>query len=172
MAITLCKEKTYNVASSHAVNLRPRMDPALSNHHFGNILLMVCTTPAPYSPQDDENLVNQVRQTIKSVNAEFVKDLQGSDSENLEIYKDVLARTVAGEVEFFVFTSLSGYPTNNVDFGWGKPVWVLVLPLPFKNMVTFLQSQNGDGIEAWINLKEEDMAEFQSDPELLSYVKA
>ena len=53
---------------------------------------------------------------------------------------------------------------------WGKTLWVGRVSLPFKNLVTFTDTKFGDGIEAWINLKEEDMAKFERDKELLSCV--
>ena len=74
------------------------------------------------------------------------------------------------------FTGLSGFPINiiyiyiYIDLGWGKPLWVGRVSLPFKNLVTFIDTKFGDGIEAWINLKEEDMAKFERDKELLSCV--
>ena len=37
-------------------------------------------------------------------------------------------------------------------------------------MVYFFDTMLRDGIEAWISLKEEDMAKFEADEELLTYV--
>ena len=67
------------------------------------------------------------------------------------------------------FTALCGFPLYDVDFGWGKPFLVVWVSLPFKNLITFSDTELGDGIEAWINLNEEDMAKFECDKELLAY---
>ena len=33
-----------------------------------------------------------------------------------------------------------------------------------------MDTKSGDGIEAWVNLKEDDMATFEKNPELLAFV--
>ena len=40
----------------------------------------------------------------------------------------------------------------------------------YPNLVTFFDTKSGDGIEAWINLMEEDMAKFEEDKEVMEYV--
>ncbi|RVW18101.1 Deacetylvindoline O-acetyltransferase [Vitis vinifera] len=63
------------------------------------------------------------------------------------------------------------FPLYEADFGWGKPIWVGSASLPFKNLILFMDSSGTNGgIEAWINLMEEDMGKFQGDKELLSFV--
>ena len=44
--------------------------------------------------------------------------------------------------------------------------------IPFKNLVVMLNTKDGDGIEIWVNMKEEDMAIFGGDLELLSYASS
>ena len=66
------------------------------------------------------------------------------------------------------FSELCGFPRYDVDFGWGKPLWVGRFSLPHMNLITFTI---WDGIEAWINLKEEEMVKFERDKELLSYAR-
>lgn len=154
------------------INLRPRMTPTLSNDHFGNFVFSVNLTPEMYSSQDDpKNLVDKVREEAGRVDAAFVKDLQRSDSENPFFrLKDTLKKVAAGEITFLRFTSLTSFSNNSIDFGWGKPIWVAVLPPPTKNIVFFINAQKGDGIEAWLSLKEEDMAKFLTNEEFFSYV--
>ncbi|KAK2637987.1 hypothetical protein Ddye_025782 [Dipteronia dyeriana] len=38
-----------------------------------------------------------------------------------------------------------------------------------RNITFLLDTKNGDGIEAWVNLTDEDMAKFETDKELLTY---
>ena len=56
------------------------------------------------------------------------------------------------------------------EFGWGEPIWVGSAKLLYRNLVTFLDTKSGNGIEVWINLEVEDMAKFEVDKELLAYV--
>ena len=37
------------------------------------------------------------------------------------------------------------------DFGWVKPLWVGLPSLTFNNLVVFMETRSGDGIEAYIN---------------------
>lgn len=43
---------------------------------------------------------------------------------------------------------------------------------PFKNVVILMSTKDGDGIEAWVNMVDEDMALFERDAELLSFVSS
>ncbi|GFZ00011.1 hypothetical protein Acr_13g0014100 [Actinidia rufa] len=56
------------------------------------------------------------------------------------------------------------------DFGWGKPLRAGSASLTFKNLVVFMDAPSGGGIEAWVNLKKEDMEKFEMDNELLGFV--
>ncbi|KAL6350030.1 hypothetical protein AAG906_003962 [Vitis piasezkii] len=70
---------------------------------------------------------------------------------HLNFLKERAERVTKGEMESFRFTSFCS--------------------LPFKNLVIFIDSSGTNGgIEAWINLVEEDMDKFQGDEELLSFV--
>lgn len=60
----------------------------------------------------------------------------------------------------------------DADFGWGKPLWVSSAKMSYKNLVAFIDTKKGDGIEAWINLDQNDMSRFETDEELLRYVSS
>ena len=71
-------------------------------------------------------------------------------------------------MSFFVFASLCSFPKDEVDFGWGEPAFVGATALPFRNVVAFFDTKYGDGIEAWVNLEEEDMAKCSKQTKSLS----
>ncbi|KAL5835355.1 hypothetical protein ACOSQ4_014852 [Xanthoceras sorbifolium] len=81
--------------------------------------------------------------------------------------KRMAERFNKGEFITFNYTSLCRYPVYEADFGWGRPVWVAWGGLPYKNLTVLMDTKSGDGIEAWIHLKEEDMAKFVTDQQLL-----
>ncbi|MCD7447993.1 hypothetical protein HAX54_036813 [Datura stramonium] len=56
----------------------------------------------------------------------------------------------------------------NIDFGWGKPSWVSSVSKNYEG-ISLIDTKSGDGIEAWIGLKEKDMADFERDPDILSF---
>ncbi|KAG6713754.1 hypothetical protein I3842_05G169500 [Carya illinoinensis] len=163
------QRKLYTVL--HAVNLRTRMDPPLLENYFGNISRVAISVPSMDNdhPGEYHGILNQVRESIRKVNVDFVKELRENEG-HLNFIKELAARLTEGELVSFSFTSLCRFPIYEADFGWGKPVWVGSASLTFKNLVAFLDTKSGNGIEAWINLKEEDMAKFECDEELLALV--
>lgn len=82
----------------------------------------------------------------------------------------VLQRFSKGEVELCNFTSWCRFPIYDVDFGWGRPTWVCSSNRPHKNVIVLMSTKGGEGIEAWFNMLEEEMAMFEQDTEFLSYV--
>ncbi|KAJ7945502.1 Vinorine synthase-like [Quillaja saponaria] len=150
----------------HAVNLRPRMEPPLPEYSFGNYYRFTITFPSMDNGED--GLVQQVRDQIKNIDKDYVKKLQDGNS-HLDFLKESSSRFMKGEMVSFSFTSLCKFPLYDTDFGWGKPTWVGSPALTFKNLVIFVDTKLGDGIEAYISFKVEDMAKFQVDEELLAY---
>ncbi|KAM3328279.1 stemmadenine O-acetyltransferase [Capsicum galapagoense] len=157
--------KTYGIV--HTVNLRTRSNPPLPESLFGNIMHVVVTVPA--KEERDFELVRKVRESIQNINSEFVSDLRKNDQKHLNSLKDKVNEQRKGELVLFNFTSLCRLPLYKADFGWGKPIWVGSASLVLKDVVGFLDTKSGDGIEAWVNLKQEDMATFEADKELLSW---
>ncbi|XP_022775854.1 vinorine synthase-like [Durio zibethinus] len=153
----------------HLVNLRTRMDPPLADYSFGNLYSFATTVPSMDSRENCHNLVSQIRDSIRKINVEYVKKVQDGQ-DHLDYIKEIAERPIRGETSFFSCTSLCRFPLYEADFGWGKPIWVGSAARASTNGVIFLDSASGDGIEAWVNLKEEDMAKFDCDEELLAYI--
>ncbi|KAF8399853.1 hypothetical protein HHK36_015724 [Tetracentron sinense] len=153
---------------AHVVNIRGRMDPPLPEHSFGNVWLATVAILPPVRESEDMELEGVVRDAIRRIDGEYVRKLQEGD----EYMKNVIRmceESSKGEVVTLAFSSWCRFPFYQVDFGWGKPTWVSTTSLPFKNAVLFMDTKSGDGIEAWVNLLEEDMAEFERDLELLQF---
>ncbi|KAK4399638.1 hypothetical protein Sango_1069900 [Sesamum angolense] len=124
--------KIYTVL--HAVNLRPLLDPSLSEYHFGNISRLAIAMPS-VGVDGGSELLQKVREAIKAVNGEYVAQLRQGDK-HLNSLKERLAWANKGKLVTFNFTSLS----------------------------------RGDGIEARINLRKEDMEKFEADLELQEFL--
>nr|POE49880.1 vinorine synthase [Quercus suber] len=125
----------------HAVNLRTRMDPPLSDYSFGNLF--------------------QVTITIAS------KETSREDCEHLDILKELSGKIMTQDNVILNFTALCGDMT--LTLGGERLFLVGWVSLPFKNLITFSDSKLGDGTEAWINLNAEDMVNFECDKKLLAY---
>ncbi|KAF8399851.1 hypothetical protein HHK36_015722 [Tetracentron sinense] len=157
----------------HAVNLRGRMDPPLPQHSFGNVWRPT-TFPLGESDHKDSRhgFEGLVRDAIRKIDGEYVRKLQEGDEYYMKNILKMSQRFSKGEVVTLGFSSWCRFPFYHVDFGWGKPTWVCTTTLPFKNVVIFMDTKSGDGIEAWVNMLEEDMAEFERDQELLEFTSS
>ncbi|XP_050242315.1 (13S,14R)-1,13-dihydroxy-N-methylcanadine 13-O-acetyltransferase AT1-like [Quercus robur] len=157
-----------NWVATSRVNLRTRMDPPLSDYSFGNLFqVTIAIVSKETSREDCYGIVVKLRDAKGKIDKDYVKKLQGS--EHLEILKELSGKIMTQDNVVLNFTALCGFPLYDVDFGWGEPFLVGWVSLPFKNLMTFSDTKLGDGIEAWINLNEEDMAKFECDKELLAY---
>ncbi|CAA7023606.1 unnamed protein product [Microthlaspi erraticum] len=91
---------------------------------------------------------------------------------HFEILNKQASGFVKGEIVSFSLTSPCNFPVYEADFGWGKPLWVPYAKISYKNLVAFTYTKEGDGIEAWINLDQNDMSKSETDEELLRYVSS
>ncbi|KAI5352103.1 hypothetical protein L3X38_004994 [Prunus dulcis] len=163
-------EKHYIVL--HSVNLRPRFDPPLPQHCFGNFYRGAMTAPFLLSSGEECNygaVIMKVRDEINKINNDYIKRLQ-QGNEHLSVLQESSDNVIRGEVDTFSFSSFCRFPVYDNDFGWGRPVWVSSPPLTFKNLVVFMDTKEADGIEAYISLEEEVMAKFECDTEFLACV--
>ena len=70
--------------------------------------------------------------------------------------------TIQGKI--FYSSSVCKLPFYEVDFGWGKPVEVLVrIPDVDDYSMLLLDTPSGDGIVANVHLPEEEMAVLKKD---------
>nr|GMD31994.1 vinorine synthase-like [Ipomoea batatas] len=146
------EKKTFRATQN--VNLRARMNPPLPDATFGNLWSLANTIETPSETNDD--LVFQLRTSIREINAEYVEALQNGKGHSEHLHKWHERFSGEGEAEFLEFTSVCRFPIYEVDFGWGKPVWACITTFPYKNLVILMSTKCGDGIEAWINTGEED----------------
>ncbi|KAL0367637.1 UNVERIFIED_CONTAM: Stemmadenine O-acetyltransferase [Sesamum radiatum] len=98
--------KIYTVL--HAVNLRTRMDPPLSEYHFGNIYWLAKAMPTVGADGGSE-LFQKLRKAIRGVNGEYVAQLQ-QGNEHLNFLKERMAQANKGQLVTFNFTSWCGFP--------------------------------------------------------------
>ena len=70
------------------------------------------------------------------------------------------------------FISWVNFQLYGADFGWGKPIWVSTAALLFKNVVIFIETSVGSGLEAWVTMDEQDMTIFEQNQELRSFVSS
>lgn len=160
---------------THSVNLRNKAKSILSEYSMGNIVWnanALCTNEE--AELDLEGLVCKLREAMMKINGDFVKSLLGDEGFlNLcQAIKDENG-VCSKAKERINFSSWCNFGLYDIDFGWGKPMWVSVIGLDgklpyFSNTIILLDTRFGDGIEAWVYLLEEDMNMLELDEELLA----
>ncbi|KAL6530382.1 hypothetical protein OROHE_014735 [Orobanche hederae] len=60
-------------------------------------------------------------------------------------------------------TDWSKFGDYELEFGFGKPVWVSLSDVPQKDMFILMNTKDNEGIEAWAFLDESDMPFFEQD---------
>lgn len=158
------------------VNMRPKMVPPMSQNSIGNI---VWHTTAHHWEESVElrSTVDLLRGAIQKINGDHIQSLQGDQRfvvvtgtlDNLRnMYLDE-------KPELYICGTWCGLGFYDVDFGWGKPIWVISpvqdkLGIMYPNAMALMDSKSGDGIEAMMFLPETHMAKLLCDAEFLSFV--
>ncbi|XP_071918879.1 epi-neemfruitin B 7-O-acetyltransferse L7AT-like [Coffea arabica] len=160
------------------VNLRSRNSPPLPPYSMGNIFWVTYAKCLVNSDLKLPSMVRRVRNGIDKLDNSFLEDIKGKDGSLVNVMKHLkeLEEVHTGnlDTEYLSLSSICNGGIYNADFGWGKPIWTCIgsagidaLGLP--NLVVFMDTRSGDGIEAWVTLKENDMAIFEKIPELLNF---
>ncbi|KAJ9176248.1 hypothetical protein P3X46_011583 [Hevea brasiliensis] len=155
---------------SQSVNIRRRITPPLPEHTIGN-LAGHFASKVTEGEIELASLVSHLREGVKDFGENYVKKLRGDDVfvALRESFKEARHILQDGNIDFYISTSLCRFPFYDIDFGWGKPLWVTVPIGAFKNVIVMIDGRDGDGIEAWVTLTEEDMAFFERDRDLLAF---
>lgn len=147
----------------HNVNLRPKMKLPQEEFAFGNVSLPISAILMPEMEKECHDLAGHLRNAIRNVNDDYVKNVVQRREPYLRILSETRELLSKEEMCFCNFTSWCRFPIYEVDYGWGKPFSVGTAAVPRKNTIILMSSKCGDGIEAWVNMAEEDMEMLPSD---------
>ncbi|KAK6131455.1 hypothetical protein DH2020_034796 [Rehmannia glutinosa] len=110
-----------------------------------------------------------VLKCVSKIDGEFVKKIRGDEgSETMHKCLKEIEEFGCKDVDHFGFTSWCNLGFYDVDFGFGKPVWVSSIDASgpfFMNLAILIDRRCGDGIEAWVTLDEQEMAILESNQE-------
>nr|XP_043620142.1 deacetylvindoline O-acetyltransferase-like [Erigeron canadensis] len=154
---------------SIAVNIRRKMIEPLPENSIGNILSMLDVETRNESEMNPGYIIGELRK--KKMEIGGIKDIQTIYGHILNNFSEDYAEGQRNKMkDYYVCTSVCGYPTYGIDFGWGKPVKVTLAGNVGKNSFILMDGPNGDGsIEALVSLGKQDMEIVQADTELLAF---
>ncbi|KAI4386581.1 hypothetical protein MLD38_004502 [Melastoma candidum] len=161
---------------SQTINLRKRMEPPLGEDTIGNHFWMdtVCLGEGGFELAE---LVEKIREGNQRFYKETAGQIKGEEAFSvirglLREREETLRRNeeVGRAVDVYRFTSLSKFPFYGIDFGWGRAEWV-TSPSNFEKLFVLVDARGGEGVEAWMTLKEREMAMLEKEEEFLAYAK-
>ena len=126
------------------------------DHAFGNLFTLAVM--AYEGDKSYPHLAGELSKSIRKINADYVKKEVQDRERYLDILKSWEEKAHENRMVCCNFSSWCRFPVYEADYGWGKPVWFSTTTLPYKNVVILMSTQCGEGIEALINVVEEDMA--------------
>ncbi|KAM5586630.1 vinorine synthase-like [Rosa sericea] len=157
---------------SQDVNLRKRIVPPLPENFAGNVVGFYRSKAEVEDGTivaiDLKDLVSKFREGIENY-AAITKTIFGSDEAWQGIKDKYKNLKKSDDMEFYSCTSWCRFPFYEADFGWGKPKWVSIASVSIENIIVLLDKRDGNGIEAWLTMNQENMALFESSSELLAY---
>lgn len=158
----------------HTMNIRGRTVLPISDDCCGNLFRPVI---AKFNPENKcykvefHDLVSVIGGAIRDTVADCAKPQSGDDFSSMvidawkeageEFNKDI------DKVDCYGFTSLCRMPIYP-DFAWGKPARVTHVQSAVELTMLF-DTRDGEGIEAWMSLDENDMNAFQQDSDIMAF---
>lgn len=172
MAASAANNKEFSVLT-HAVNVRRRARPPFPSECFGNWPGLAAAASSNEADVDLGVLVGKMRESIGKIDDDFVSRLRGDGG--LSGYHENLRQTwsdIPAGADSLAISSWCSFGFYDINFGWGKPVWMTRCDngsdskSQFLNTVWLMDTRNGDGIEAWVILDEKYMSVFHQIEEL------
>ncbi|XP_051143397.1 stemmadenine O-acetyltransferase-like [Andrographis paniculata] len=153
------------------VNLRRRAQPPLGMDVFGN-----CTASTTASCRNDDggvykDLARKLRESVARIDGEYVTRMQGDGGFlGYQVNMQSVVADLSGGADPLLWSSWCNIGIYDIDFGWGKPVWVTTAfdhsRSEYANLIILLDTSAGDGIEACVCLGEKYMQVFDAIDEL------
>ncbi|XP_038681033.1 stemmadenine O-acetyltransferase-like [Tripterygium wilfordii] len=158
---------------THAVNMRRRAVPAISESVVGNFVWLAAAEVLADEDLEWSSLLGKMREAILKIDSDLVKSLQ--EGENLFKLVNEIGGAAAAGYEAVMCGSWCNFGLYKVDFGWGNPCWVTSLPgyeftkSGFTSAHFLMDTRANNGVEAWVYMEEEEMSILENDKEILDF---
>ncbi|XP_038699713.1 tabersonine-19-hydroxy-O-acetyltransferase-like [Tripterygium wilfordii] len=160
---------------TNSINFRPKASPPFEETMVGNFVFIVSMI-SKGEELDSGSFIRQRREALSRIDGDLVKSLQGDQGlrnlcEYLERFRELNSKAVSDGAEPISFNSFCNMGHYDVDYGWGRPLWVpflaMIRPYPVF-LIQLMDTRCGGGIEAWLMLDEPVMSVLEHDKVLLS----
>ncbi|KAL7127997.1 hypothetical protein ABFS83_14G286400 [Erythranthe nasuta] len=159
---------------AQAINVRERTIPPVSKHAWGTWVSLsylehnAKETHKSLEPEEYPGLVRKMRETtIQGVKdcPRILSDKQFGRWVLVDSYFDAAKKASSPDFKVIWITDWSKFGEYELDFGFGKPVWVSLADVPLQDLFILMNTKHNDGIEAWVYLHESDMPFFRHEYE-------
>ncbi|KAJ6380582.1 hypothetical protein OIU77_029474 [Salix suchowensis] len=157
-------------AATIAVDLRRRLKPPVPEQSIGNIFQVAIANwlENESSALNYNSLAGKLDESIRKMNDEYIRKFHAGGGYFNFIKRSGKEAMKGSNMMVFSFSSWCKFPFYEADFGWGKPIR-LSPALQLNRVSIFLDTADGEGIEAWISLSKEDMVMFEQHPGIFTY---
>ncbi|KAG8369471.1 hypothetical protein BUALT_Bualt14G0017100 [Buddleja alternifolia] len=162
--------KTRSSIIGQAVNVRERTVPPLSKYACGAWYSVSYVESTADECLVLENDFPGMVLKMRDVSMQGIKDceryylIKSLDDGFWLIEK---TKACSPDVKSICVTDWSKFGDYELDFGFGKPIWVSLVDVPLQDYIILMNTKDYDGIEAWVYLHESDMPYFQQDERLI-----
>ncbi|KAJ4837332.1 hypothetical protein Tsubulata_051225 [Turnera subulata] len=157
------------------INMRRKTLLPVPENSYGNFVgrAVPIFSPADHDKLQLPDMVSKVQDAIRSTVSNLAKASTPDDI--VSLVQNATGELVKGksnpEFDCSFSTSWCRFPKYEADFGWGKPSWVTCVMRPrVGNTIGLMDTQDGDGIEAWVILDRSDMHVFEQDSEIIPFL--
>ncbi|KAJ6425280.1 hypothetical protein OIU84_025950 [Salix udensis] len=164
------ESKKVNRPATIAVDMRKRVDPPLPQHCIGNVVHLA-EANWENKAVDYNGLAGKIHESISMINSDYVRQAY-ADGTFFSLMRQRMAEMAEDPNSFrgvIGFSSWCKFRFYEVDFGWGKPIWVGTSLRLAPNWVMLLDTRDGEGMEVRIALPYEEMVKFEQNPDILAY---
>ncbi|KAK6117229.1 hypothetical protein DH2020_049029 [Rehmannia glutinosa] len=154
------------------MNLRVRIsspddDQYYLENVFGNCIMSALPTTNNTCNNTFHELVSKLRSSIRKISDDYIEKAKNGDCYLNDLF-GLMSFLAKGELEYCRFSNWCSFPIYEVDYGWGNPIWVCTTALPLKNTIILARSRCGEGIEAWVNMNQDNLQVLETQIQLIS----
>ncbi|KAL1197256.1 BAHD acyltransferase [Cardamine amara subsp. amara] len=158
---------------SQPANLRPKIPSLLSDNLIGNLMFSTLT----FNESKGEVEIVETVKKLKKRGEDLTLLVQIEEGSSITIGSKLIGQMMDNNSKIsyethepHTVTSWCKMQLYDASFGWGSPVWVAGNVVPaLANVTVLIDSKDGEGIEAWVTLYQEDMSLFEQNQELLAF---